>query len=379
MTYGRARLWLGISGVGSLVVMAATALALGVPLNLSRSTAFGFEEALQLLAVIGLYAVWLAPLDFLGGYWLPKRFDKSDSSFGPWLKGYVGAVSLQALIFALCGSWILLFEQWLGRGGGLLAVGILTAMGWQIRGLVIYSQATDSKLSSDRLREAAALLAPWQIEVPRTLVIAHSDRGYTGGIIGLGKHATIVIPQAWLSFDNPELATALARRSAAISSGSYVRGLTLAFAWNLIGFGLCSLIPADGLASIAGLVTTLCWFTLWSFIGLLVLPTVSRNASLLIDDELVRRGVPLEWVANTAASMDQLQDDEPARPRWIETIFHPVPSVQGRSRPDRGRGIGAWNVARTTLFFAWPCLGLLSRSVHCNLGRPELWTMLPTD
>jgi hypothetical protein len=372
-------LWLGISGVGSLVVIAATALVLGVPQSFSRAASLGIGEGLQLLAVIGLYMAWLVPLDFLGGYWLPKRHEKTDLSFSRWLKIYAKAALLQAVVFALCGSLIVFLGQSLGRGGSLLGIAFLTVIGWYVRNLTISWRATDSPRASDRMREASTLLTAWQLEAPRLFVVDHTDRGYTGGIIGLGKHATIVIPRAWLSFGSAELATALARRVVAIRSGSYTRGLVLAFAWNFFGFWLCSLAPEDGLASIAGLVTTLCLFTLWSFLGLLTLPTVSRNASLLIDDELVRRGVPLEWVAKTASSMDQLQDDEPARPRWIETIFHPVPSVQGRSRPDRGRGIGAWNVARTTLFFAWPCLGLLSRSVHCNLGRPELWTMLPTD
>jgi hypothetical protein len=123
----------------------------------------------------------------------------------------------------------------------------------------------------------------------------------------------------------------------------------------------------------------MCGFTVWSFLGLLVLPTVSRNASLQIDEELVHLGLPFELITNTASTMDHLQDGEPERSRFIETIFHPVPSVNGRNQSKTVKGFAAWNVARTTLFLSWACLGLLSRSVHCNVGRPELWTMLPTD
>ncbi len=379
MTYARARLWLGISGVGSLVVIAAIALAFGFPLRLSNEQSFGTREFQQLIAVIGLYMLWLSPLDFLGGYWLPNRFQKSDVAFGQWLKGYTVAASFQAFVFAICGSSIILLSQSFGVGGSLLAITLLTAIGWYVRSLYVYSRALSSSVVSERLDAAAVLLARCNIALPRTVVVGPSDRGYTGGIIGLGKHVAIVIPKAWLSFRNEELATVLARRALAIRTGSYSRGLILAFGWNLMGFFLASLIPENGVSTLAGLGSTICWFTLWSFMGLLILPTVSRNACLMIDDELVRLGLPASWVTSTASTMDQLQDDEPQRPQWIETIFHPVPSVHGRSRSERGRGLAAWNVARTTLLFSWPCLGVLSRSVHCNLGRPELWTMLPTD
>jgi hypothetical protein len=223
------------------------------------------------------------------------------------------------------------------------------------------------------------MIQTWQTFVPRTVVVEHSDIGFTGGIVGFGKSTQIVIPKAWLSFTREQLATSIARRAVAINSGSYNRGLVLAFVWNLAGFVLCSLLPGAGLNSVAGLATTVCGFTIWSFIGLLTLPTLSRNASLKIDQDLVQQGMPPELISTTALKLDQLQDGEPERPRLIETIFHPVPNVSSRNSGEPVSGFAAWNVARTTLFFSWACLGFLSRSVHCNVGRPELWTMLPTD
>ena len=38
-----------------------------------------------------------------------------------------------------------------------------------------------------------------------------------------------------------------------------------------------------------------------------------------------------------------------------------------------------WNTARTALFLSWASLGLLSRAVHCNCGRPALWVLFPGD
>jgi hypothetical protein len=139
------------------------------------------------------------------------------------------------------------------------------------------------------------------------------------------------------------------------------------------------MLPGASVDNVAGFVTLLCGFTLWSFLGLLTLPTISRKASLMVDGKLVEKEVSFDLILRTASSMDRLQDDESERPSFVETIFHPVPSVRRRERHQVVKGLVAWNVARTALFFSWSCLGFLSRSVHCNVGRPELWLMLPTD
>ena len=117
------------------------------------------------------------------------------------------------------------------------------------------------------------------------------------------------------------------------------------------------------------------------FAGLLILPTVSRMASYTIDRRVVEQGVPAELLGSTLQKLDQLQDDEPERAAWIERVFHPVPSLTNRRLLTRSSplSLGAWHVARVTLFLSWSCLGLLSRDVHCNAGRPELWVLLPTD
>jgi hypothetical protein len=237
-----------------------------------------------------------------------------------------------------------------------------------------------SQWVKNKIDDLLSHVQSWQICAPQVIAVRHRDVGFTGGIVGFGKSARIVIPQAWLqTLSRDELATAIARRAVAVQSGSYSRGLAIAFGWNLIGFGLCTQLPGAGVTSVAALVTAFCGFTLWSFFGLLVLPTLSRNASLHIDGILGRKGTPKILIWDTAFSLDQMQDSEPHRSKWIETIFHPIPNVSSRNRRQPNSKLVAWNVARTTLFFSWACFGMLSRAVHCNVGRPELWTMLPTD
>lgn len=380
MTYGRARLWLGITGVGSLVMIAGLALAWGLPQRLlENEAAFGWSGILQLVSVTGVVMLWLAPLDFLGGYWLPGKFEKSGETFAAWLKKYVTAALLQATLFVSFGSTFILASQFFGWPGGLISIGLFMIACFVFRDRWVLAREYKSGAVASKLQDATAVVKSWQIDMPRIAVVEHSDPGFTGGVTGWGKNSKIVIPRAWLAFSTEQLATAIARRALAIQSGSYARGLLLAFVWNLTGIIACSLMPGAGLESVAALVTTICGFTLWSFFGLLVLPTPGRKASLKIDQELVRHGVKSNLISSTASAMDQLQDDEPDRSRLIETIFHPVPSVASRQRIDPVSGFAAWNVARTTLFLSWACLGFLSRAVHCNVGRPELWVMLPTD
>ena len=94
------------------------------------------------------------------------------------------------------------------------------------------------------------------------------------------------------------------------------------------------------------------------------------------------RGVPRGVLEHLIQRLDRWQDDEPARSRGVETIFHPIPSVERRLAALGQRAtpaVGAWHAARMMLFLSWVGLGLLSRAVHCNSGRPELWAALPAD
>jgi hypothetical protein len=121
-------------------------------------------------------------------------------------------------------------------------------------------------------------------------------------------------------------------------------------------------------------------FTLWSFLGLLVLPTPSRRGVAEVDECLLGAGCRRDAMARTIEQLDDLQDRERQRSSLVETIFHPVPSVQSRLRGPRASGVkGCWDAARSAVFLSVAGLGLLGRAVHCNCGRPALWTFLPID
>ena len=381
MTYARARLWLGISGVGSLVVLATLALIYKIPTSiLASNQQFSWTDVAQIIAVALAVNLWMMPFDYLGGYRLPSQFSKSSQSFAQWGSDYLAAVIGQSTLFVVFAVFILVAGRFFGLTGVLLAICCGIAISLIVRTQLMRMRQTESSFTSEKLAEVKDLLQSWKVTLPATMIVRHRDVGFTGGIIGFGRNTRIVIPESWLhSMSRQQLAAATARRAVAITSGSYTRGLVLAFLWNVIGFVLCCHLPLAGFTSVAAMVTTFCWFTLWSFVGLLVLPTVSRNASLNIDQTLSQQGTPADLIFETAYSQDKMQDGEPDRSKLVEAIFHPVPSVSSRNQRTTKSTLCAWNAARTTLFFSWACFGVLSRAVHCNVGRPELWAMLPTD
>ena len=177
------------------------------------------------------------------------------------------------------------------------------------------------------------------------------------------------------------LQVALRRRCLAVLTGSWRRGRLLALLFTLTGVTTAALLVGpDRLGTAAGTIELSLWFTLWSFVGLLTLPTLSRRGVAEVDERLLSEGHPREAVEKAVRLLDDLQDGERDRPPLIETIFHPVPSVNQRLHGPHAHGaIGYWDAARTSVYLSLAGLGLLGRAVHCNCGRPALWVFLPAD
>ena len=69
MSYARARLWLGISGVGTIVVIATSMLIWQIPQQLLPGTNdWGIADLWGFLAFSGALGLLMVPFDFLGGY-----------------------------------------------------------------------------------------------------------------------------------------------------------------------------------------------------------------------------------------------------------------------------------------------------------------------
>ncbi len=364
MTYARARLLLGISGVGLIVGLSALGLLFQWPQAIFADWTLGFpQQALALACIVATYCVLHVPLDYIGGYWLPCYHSRQCFLFNMWAAQYLRATLTQAAILWFSSLAVLSA----GRLGGRPAVlFVLAAL------MLVLIEGQDF---------LARFLAGLEREVRNGIQYFRGmDSGFSGGLAGLPGRERVILPSLWTRLFAPDDIDLLTvRRRAALTSRR--RGLALAVLFNLSGFLASSYLPGAGVTNVAELATTALGFTLWSFLGLLILPTPSRLAVYEVDQSVRSRDVSAPHFASILREIDHLQDDEPQRPNLIEAIFHPIPSLDRRLEKLNAAPAptGAWNSARYALYLSWPCLGFLNRAVHCNAGRPELWVMLPID
>ena len=381
MTYARARLWTGISGVGFVVVLSLWLLSAGACEDLLGDSGGAFaSDFASLFGVLSVAALVMLPFDLAGGLILPRRFGRPAPTtlrfFGRWLRG----VTVLTAMASLTGSVLLMA----GRFAGVpLALALFVIIG----NLYLWIQAPLACLVGG-LRKVEPQGALSQGLGKGLLFLRGEDPAFTGGFSGpptglVGGPAKIILPERWLELLDPEaLATLVERRRKIVSSHAHGMTAFLSLLWNLAGFWLACSLPSAGVGSVAELVATALWFSLWTFLGLLLLPTLSRRGTHRADALLSLGDGERERFLTALSTIDQLQDDEPSRSPGVESVFHPVPSLSTRLSPEAARGAeraGAWHLARTSLFLSHVGLSLLPRAVHCNSGRPELWVYLPGD
>jgi hypothetical protein len=382
--YGRARLWLGMSGVGTMVVLATAGLAWGLPARLLPGSGGDlWGEVAGLAGFVLAYATVHIPFDLLGGYLLPRWYGRAHPPFVLFLGRLTRGVSVHSSI--LFGSAVVLLLA--GRVGGVLGVlaagaAIVLAL---LRGRIALATAmarlelTPSLPISDN--EPLVGNDPTSTTLP-SFMAESDDEGFTGAVVGVVQPRLHLLPTRWREALDPEaFDVAVRRRQMAVQTGEWWRGRMLAIGFTLLGIALAALVIGDHrLASADGIVSFSLVFTLWSFLGLLTLPTPSRRGVAEVDQNLLAAGCRREALTRTIEKLDDLQDRERQRSSLVEVIFHPVPSVQSRLRGPRATGVkGYWDAARSAVYLSAAGLGLLGRAVHCNCGRPSLWTFLPID
>ena len=379
MTYARSRLILGMSTVGTVVLVCLAVLGFELYRKFEAVILESVvDQVIALAIILALVFGALLPFDILGGFILPTKFSKSKTTFQRWFIAYLLAVTGQFFSYIILGVLVVnlaSFRPFIAT----LGFAVLSILVLLIRNMVISCRLKPYSKVDDGLRKGEALARSWLPISNQIFIVNREDIGYTGGIIGFGRRSKILIPRRWLSFGVDVLATIIARRAIAISSFSHTTGVIIALACNISGFVCATLLASSPISSLAWLIEFIAWFNLWTFLSLLILPTFSRSASSLVDYRLVSLKVPKALVIHATETMNGLQDNERSRNMLIETIFHPIPSVERRSLERPLFPIKTWQVARTSLFVSWAGLSLLARAVHCNVGRPDLWLLPPSD
>jgi len=379
LTYARSRLYLGMTGVGTVVLMAIGVLAFDIPATaFANATEHSLARALiDVGLVFAMTVLLLFPFDLLGGV----RLVRHRTGAVRWLLAWGRGVLLQWLVWMGAAAALLTAARMAGTMGTLavfIAVQLLLAV-FRGRFARLIASFTVHPPSSAFVQAAERA----GLEVQHLLVVDGPDEGFVGGWSGLLPR-TLVVPRRWEQLPPHALAAQLARRALVAERGAHWRGVVGAIVWNTVGFLIVQQLTGTTPATAAGLITLAAGMTLWAFLGVLLLPTPSRAAVYAADTAVAAR-MGAEAVRVGIERLDQWQDDEPTRSPIIERIFHPVPARTHRLAnltSGGASGLKPWHthhLARHALWLGWGSFSLVSRAVHCNVGRPALWAMLPGD
>jgi hypothetical protein len=371
MTLARTRLYLGITAVGTTVLVAIAALGLDLPavwLTDDPSAAIFHAAASAMLWPLA-WTLLMLPFDVLGGVVAVRHRPAVATWLGRWARG----VLTQVGVLALAAVVLILLSRALGLVGAVAGATLIAALIVSQTGTLARLGASFRRGGTRERVEAGSGWAGYPVEVVET-----DDEAFVGGFTGLVR-PRLIVPASWSTLPRQVRDGLLTRRRLA-SAEPRVRGIGLALTWVALGATVSGVFVALP-DSAAGLVRFSLGTTLWSFLGVLILPTPSRRAVIAIDQQTARV-VGREVIADGIVALDRWQDDEPSRARLVETVFHPVPARRARLASLDGptpRGSGAWRAARLALPLGLGSWSLLGRAVHCNLGRPVLWWMLPGD
>lgn len=351
----RRRLRLGITNVGFWVLAASSGL-----FWLARNDGAPPGPLLFWAVGAGVIAVQAA-FDFLGGVVLMPEPRPSVATF---LRGWSRGLAGHTLVLAVAGlASALSLRLTGGFGAGIALVTLVLALGRRQLLFVIGGVAT-----AEHSHEGGPMLTG-----------TVSDPAFTGGVVGLGRHARSLLPAGWLStLPKSELAAESSRRRWQIDQGLPGRTFVLILSWNLLGtFVGTQLFQLAARPTAAALFGHACWMTLWAFVSLLVLPALSRKTVFAADRAAADSGHdPRAWISR----FPELVGEDGSPNAAVQAIFYPVPSAEMRlhqlSQPTAGIVFG--NLARSNLYYSGATGTLLGRAVHCNVGRPALWVFPPS-
>ncbi len=378
LTYARARLFLGTSAVGTLVVLSVLALVLDLPGRFLPTAPGAWPiDAASIALVVALHAAVLAPFDLFAGLLIPREYGRTSEPVGSFLVRWARGAAVHGVALTVAGMALMLAAR-AGGGWGAMAAFLglsLALVAWQPR--------VAAAVGGLKLRRTAD--APPGDLGPRTLVAGTDQPHVTGGAFGLPFRTAWLFPERWLAApDRVALDLQVMRRREIQRSGARDRGVVLALAWN--AWPLLLALALWGAPVVAADVVRVALLgTLGSFVGVLLLPTPSRWAVHRADLGAVAAGADPNTLAAALDELDLDQDGEPDRPEVVEAVFHPIPALSSRRAVLSGgdapgpRLGSAWHAARVALYTSWAGVGFLGRAVHCNLGRPEVWVFLPSD
>ena len=110
MTYARSRLWLGITSVGSLVVLASLAWSGRIPSRVLPNESVDFVSTVMYLSLaFGAYVLVSLPFDYIGGHHLPRKYGRVTTGLSHFFRRWLRGILVQggwSLLLALSILWV---------------------------------------------------------------------------------------------------------------------------------------------------------------------------------------------------------------------------------------------------------------------------------
>lgn len=369
MTYTRARWILSWIQISLLLAVCISGIFGQFP-NWMQTQFEALPNLIPIGIYLGIYVLISIPGDFIGGYFLPKRYGKKIMSFSKWIKAWARGTAIHFLFLWLFGASLLFISLWVGKWGtiGLMVILMMFLTGMQLYIAQLVGGFT-TKMESSKGRPV--------------LYFKNRDVRFTGGISGLPGKESIVLPQSWTRhFSSKMQEMLLARRHGTINTGLHGKGIFYAVLANLVFFTASVFLSGPEIATPSGIISISLCFTLLSVIGMLVgLPVLSRKAVFEVDRWAYFHGGDPSVLRESFSKTGSLQYPEPASIPAIAKPFYslPTPLMRTKNMETQKDHKGGWQAERMAIYLSWAGLNLLSRSMHYHIGRPELWVFLPSD
>ena len=357
--YQRRRLWLGIGGIGSILVLQWIGLAGCFPAWVNQEATdhawFGGSLGGVLMAAILAAAAVLVqlPFDLLGRRveqrWHQWRRSDAAGRGGPgagrrswwrrwWSSAWrwIAAAAMGGLVLGI--AWETDKSRWLAWS--ILGLGLLSgiAVTLPIRpGERVHPGSRADAWTQEARRHLFERGLAW----PRICWYDHGERSLAGGWHGLGPWARLWLSTSLLDVDPRIGAGLIVRELGHADRGDRAFGVLASAAWIAAGLALSWILAGELIgrtdAVPAGLVVVIAAvMSTWSWIGLFVWPALGRTQVMAADRFMLRVGMTRE---EAVAVLDELaarnRPDEKLPPA-VAFVFHPIPPMEARRRALRG-------------------------------------------
>lgn len=172
-----------------------------------------------ILLLVGSIVAFMAPLDFLGGYYVPSRFDRQSISFGSFIRGWTRGVATQAILFCLSSLVILTIGRNAGLFGVLVSITVMSIVYVGFQNQLVFAMTGRNWNDDDKVNRSLDRASRWGLKKLPATVVHNTDPGFTGGIVGLPRFESVIVPRDFVDqLTGDQLAVVLARRLVAVQS-----------------------------------------------------------------------------------------------------------------------------------------------------------------